>query len=135
MKRSIHALMPAAILTAALISAPVMAQTTAPAQAQPPAPMQAPPAINPTDKQLKSYAAASEKVSQVVAQYRPKLDAAKDDNTRQKIVKEADDKMVQLVRNDGLTVDEFNGIGQAVQQNPELKQRLLSMNKGNGMTQ
>jgi len=34
------------------------------------------------------------------------------------------------VRADGLTVEEFNGIGQAVQQNPQLKQRVMNLSQG-----
>ena len=36
--------------------------------------------------------------------------------------------MVQLVRADGLTVDEFNGISRAVQQDPQLQQRVSKLN-------
>ena len=37
---------------------------------------------------------------------------------------------MQLVRADGLTVEEFTGIGQAVQQDPQLKQRVMNMSQG-----
>jgi hypothetical protein len=43
--------------------------------------------------------------------------------------------MVQLVRADGLTVEEFNGIGQAVQQDPQLKQRVMNLSKGGAAPQ
>ncbi|KAG1430624.1 hypothetical protein G6F57_023005 [Rhizopus arrhizus] len=89
------------------------------------------PAISqPTDQQLQRFASASQKVSGVVDEYRPKVDAAKSDDAKQKVVQEADAKMVQLVRADGLTVEEFNGIGQAVQQDPQLKQRVMNMSQG-----
>jgi hypothetical protein len=65
-----------------------------------------------------------------VDEYRPKVDAAKTDAAKQKVVEEADAKMVKLVQADGLSVEEFNGIGQAIQQDPQLKQRLMSMGKG-----
>jgi len=32
-----------------------------------------------------------------------------------------------MVNADGLTVDEFNGIGQAVDQDPQLRQRVIAM--------
>lgn len=35
--------------------------------------------------------------------------------------------MVQLVRADGLTVDEYNGIGAAVEQDPQLLQRAIDL--------
>ena len=57
-----------------------------------------------------------------------KVESAKTDEAKQKLVKEADEKMVQLVRADGLTVDEFNGISRAVQQDPQLQQRVSKLN-------
>ncbi|CAB3638079.1 DUF4168 domain-containing protein [Achromobacter pestifer] len=127
MQRSTYAFLSAAILTTALSGAPALAQNAS----QPPAQPQMAPAIQqPTDQQLQRFASASQKVSGVVDEYRPKVDAAKSDEAKQKVVQEADAKMVQLVRADGLTVEEFNGIGQAVQQNPQLKQKVMNMSQG-----
>lgn len=127
MQRSTYAFLSAAILTTALSGAPALAQNAS----QPPAQPQMAPAIQqPTDQQLQRFASASQKVSGVVDEYRPKVDAAKSDEAKQKVVQEADAKMVQLVRADGLTVEEFNGIGQAVQQDPQLKQKVMNMSQG-----
>ena len=38
-------------------------------------------------------------------------------------------------RQDGLSVEEFNGIGHAVQQNPQLKERLMKMGKAGATVQ
>ncbi len=134
MQKSTHAFISAAILAAGMSGAAVMAQSAAtqgPAQqgapmteqAAPPAPA----AITPSDDQLEKFAGASQKVAVLAEEYRPKLQAAPDDNARQSIYREADEKMVKVVRADGLSVDEFNGIGQAVQQDPQLQQKLRSM--------
>jgi len=127
----------AAALAAALSAAPAptLAQNTpaqdVPAQnapaSQAPLPMQAVP--NPTDQQLQRFASASQKVAGVVDEYRPKVEAAKTDDAKQKIVQEADAKMVKLVRADGLSVEEFNGISRAVEQNPQLKQRVIDLSR------
>ena len=90
--------------------------------------MQAPAVPQPSDQQLQRFASASQKVSGVVDEYRPKVESAKTDEAKQKLVKEADEKMVQLVRADGLTVDRFNGISRAVQQDPQLQQRVSKLN-------
>lgn len=135
MQRSTHAFISAAVLAAGMSSAAVMAQnaSTAPPPQQQGAAAQAtqapaaPKAITPSDAQLEKFAGASQKVAVVAAEYRPKLEAAKDDGARQTIYREADEKMVKLVRDDGLSVEEFNGIGQAVQQNPQLQARVQSM--------
>ena len=132
MQRSTYAFLSAALLATALSGAPALAQQASQpqgqAQAQPR--MAPPPAIQPTDQQLQRFASASQKISGVVDEYRPKVDAAKTDAAKQKVVEEADAKMVKLVQADGLSVDEFNGIGQAIQQDPQLKQRVMSMGKG-----
>lgn len=131
MQRSTYAFLSAAILTTALSGAPALAQQASQPQGQAQAqPGMAPAVQQPTDQQLQRFAAASQKISGVVDEYRPKVDAAKSNEDKQKVVQEADAKMVQLVRADGLTVEEFNGIGQAIQQDPQLKQRVMGMSKG-----
>jgi len=127
MPRSTHAFFAAAILAASLSPAVALAQT-APA-AQPPA--QAQPAIRPSEAQLQKFANASQKVAMVADEYRPKLQAAKDDAAREQVYREADEKMVRMVNADGLTVDEFNGIGQAIEQDPQLRQRVVEMAQKN----
>ncbi len=133
MQRSKTAILSAVLAVAALSGTPALAQN-APAT-QSPQTQAAPPAIQPSDQQLQRFASASQKVSGVVDEYRPKVDAAKSDAAKQKIVQEADAKMVKLVQADGLSVEEFNGIGRAVQQDPQLKQRLMSMGKAGAAVQ
>lgn len=131
MQRSTFAFLSAAVLTTALSGAPALAQQSAQAPAQTQTqPGMAPAMQKPTEQQLQKFASASQKISGVVDEYRPKVDAAKTDDAKQEIVKEADAKMVKLVRADGLTVEEFNGIGQAVQRDPQLQERLMKMGAG-----
>lgn len=131
MPHSKTAILSAIMLTAALSGAPVLAQNAPPASQTP----MAPAAVQPTDQQLQRFASASQKVSGVVDEYRPKVDAAKTDDAKQKVIQEADAKMVKLVQADGLSVEEFNGIGHAVQQNPQLKERLMKMGKAGATVQ
>lgn len=139
MQRSKTAILSAILAVAALSGAPALAQNApasqSPSQTQAAPPATAPPAIQPSDQQLQRFASASQKVSGVVDEYRPKVDAAKSDAAKQKVVEEADAKMVKLVQADGLSVEEFNGIGRAVQQDPQLKQRLMSMGKAGAAVQ
>ncbi|RBL82587.1 hypothetical protein DDE05_36525 [Streptomyces cavourensis] len=134
MQRSKTAILSAVLAAAALSGAPALAQN-APASQTPSQTQAAPPAVQPSDQQLQRFASASQKVSGVVDEYRPKVEAAKSDAAKQKIVQEADAKMVKLVQADGLSVEEFNGIGRAVQQDPQLKQRLMSMGKAGAAVQ
>jgi len=115
MQRSIHARIVAALLATGLAGA-------AAAQDAAPAPQ---PIVSPSETQLDKYASAVQKVAVVAEQYRPRVQAAQDDASRQQVLKEADEKMVSLVQADNLTVEEYNGISQAVQQDPELRQRVI----------
>lgn len=125
------AFLSAAVLAAGLAAAPAMAQTAA--TGQPPAASQPmAPAVQPTDAQLQKFVQASQKVAAVAQEYQPKLIASPDDGAREQVMREADEKMIQLVRADGLSVDEYNGISAAVQQDPELRQRAIDMANGAG---
>lgn len=120
MQRTIQALLATAAVSAGLSAAPAMAQSGA--ATQPPVT-----AIQPSEAQLQKFAGASQKVALVADEYRPRVQAARDDGTRQQLLKEADEKMVRVVNADGMTVDEFNGISQAIQQDPALQQRVMKM--------
>lgn len=126
MHLSPKAFLGAALIAAGLAAAPAMAQQVTPAPA--PAPTQpSAPAVQPTDAQLQKFVQASEKVAVVAEEYQPKLLSSPDDNTRQQIIQEADQKMIQLVTADGLTVEEYIGISEAVQQDPQLRQRVMNL--------
>lgn len=99
---------------------PSMAQ-----QAQAPATQQAP--VNYSDAQLEKFVNASKKVAVISQEYTPKLQSSTDEATRQEVYREADEKMVGVVRNEGMTVDEFNGINQAIQQDPALMERVQNI--------
>ena len=60
----------------------------------------------------------------VAADYQPKLEAATDVQARQYIMREADGKMVAVVEKSGLSVDQYNGISLAIQQDPTLRQQV-----------
>lgn len=131
MNRSPKAFLSAAILAAGFAAVPAMAQTAAPAQ--PPAAAQpVAPVVQPTDAQLQKFVQASQKVAAVAEEYQPKVHSSPDDGAREQVMREADEKMIQLVRADGLTVDEYNGISAAVQQDPQLRQRAIELANQSG---
>jgi len=81
----------------------------------------------PTDEQLQRYAVAVRKVGAIAAEYQPKLEAAEGEPAKQAVRVEADQKMVNEVESGGMSVAEYNGIGRAVRQNPELRQKVERM--------
>lgn len=94
------------------------------AQSTQAAPAASPEVIQPSPKQLDQYAEVAQQVAMVAADYQPKLENAKDDATRQKLMREADDKMVSSVKSGGLSVEEYNGISMAIQQDQALQQQI-----------
>lgn len=112
----------AALLAVGAAAAPAMAQQPASAPA---ASQQAP--VSYSDVQLEKFVSASKKVAVISQEYTPKFQSSNDEATRQQVYREADEKMVSVVRDEGLTVDEFNGINQAIQQDPALMERVQNI--------
>ena len=98
------------------------------AQQAPAAGTQAPPVGMATpdysNAQLERFVTASQKVAMISQEYTPKLEAAQEDAAKNKVFQEADAKMVKAVHDEGMTVDQFNGINQALQQDPALVERV-----------
>lgn len=84
-------------------------------------------AIQPNDTQLTHYVSTYKQVAQTAAEYQPRLEAAPDDAARQNIIQEADQRLVSVVKQSGMSLDEYNGISLAIQQDPNLRQKVESM--------
>ncbi|UYG04854.1 DUF4168 domain-containing protein [Halomonas sp. LR3S48] len=121
------ALFSAALLTAGLMTVQAHAQQDPaqdPAAGQPQA--QAP-AQDFSDDQLQQFADASQEIAVISQEYTERLHAAEDEQSQQEVRMEANDRMVEVVEENGLDVDTFNAIGHAIQQDPELMQRVQEM--------
>ncbi len=124
MQKRVLSILSAALLAAGLSAGTAIAQQDA-AQTQPPA--DAAPAESYSDGQLEKFISASQKVAVISQEYTPKIESTSDQEEREQIFREADEKMVGAVEDEGLSVGEFNGINQALQQDPELEQRVTKM--------
>ncbi len=80
-----------------------------------------------TDTQLQNFISASQKVAVISQDYTPRIESTTDQNEREQIFREADDKMVAAVEDEGLSVQEFNSINQQLPQDPQLEQRVNSL--------
>ena len=117
-----------ALFSAALLSVGLMSATATHAQEDPAmAPEQAAPAQDFSDEQLQQFADASQEIAVISQEYTERLQAAEDEASQQEVRMEANDRMVEVVEDSGLDVDTFNAIGQAIQQDPELMQRVQEM--------
>ena len=77
-----------------------------------------------SDSDLQKFVAASQKVAVISQDYAPKLQQAEDPTEQQKVLEEADQKMISAVEKEGISVDQFLMINQAAQQDPALAQRI-----------
>ena len=116
-----------ALFSAALLATGLMAGTAhaqqADGQAQDPMATQQAPTQDFSDQQLQQFADAS----QEIAVYTQRLQEAEDEATQQEVRAEANDRMIEVVEDSGLDVDTFNAIGQSIQQDPEMMQRVQEM--------
>lgn len=138
------ALFSAALLSAGLISASAMAQDSATTQQDSATTQQGAStqqqqssgagatAQDFTDEQLQKFADASQEIAVISQEYTERLQNEQDQAAQQELRMEANEKMVAVVEESGLTVETFNAIGQAIQQDPELMKRVQEMAQGNG---
>ncbi|MCE8028471.1 DUF4168 domain-containing protein [Billgrantia desiderata] len=120
------ALFSAALLTAGLMTVQAHAQQD-PAQDPAAQPQAQAPAQDFSDDQLQQFADASQEIAVISQEYTERLHAAEDEQAQQEVRMEANDRMVEVVEENGLDVDTFNAIGHAIQQDPELMQRVQQM--------
>lgn len=103
------------------LATPVLAQNT-PADTGAAAPAASGQAY--TDTQLQNFINASRQVAVISQEYAPQIESTTSQPEREQIFREADDKMVAAVQDEGLTVQEFNAINQQLPHDPDLEQRV-----------
>jgi len=77
-----------------------------------------------SDRELKQFAMAAVEVQKIRDAYMPKVEAATTDEQRQQVQTEALDEMTKAVTASGLTVDGYNEIFSAAQDDPALARRI-----------
>lgn len=112
-----------------LVGAALLALTVAaPASAQDqPAQQLPPPAEDISDEQLEQFAAAALAVNQLGREYASRLQGADDQAAAAEIRAEAQEKMVEAVQEEGLTVQEYNAIYAAAESDEEVNAAIQSL--------
>lgn len=123
MQKQIRNFLSSAVIAFGLTT-PVLAQNT---PAEPAVPGNATSAQTYTDNQLQNFISASQKVAMISQEYTPRIEATSDQAEREQVFREADDKMVAAVKDEGLSVQEFNSINQQLPQDPQLEQRVNNL--------
>lgn len=79
-----------------------------------------------SDEKLESFASAATEIQAINQKSREQLSGDSGANPED-IQRQANEEIVQAVRNEGLTVEEFNQIAQEVQNDPALHARVMAM--------
>lgn len=124
MTLSLHPAVAAAAIASALFLAPVPLAAVASAQtAEQPAPP--PPSVaDPSDEQLRSFAAATLEVDRLNNQWASRIDQAADLDRRQELRTEALREMAEAVRDEGLSVEEYNALVNVVEADPAVADKV-----------
>ncbi len=104
----------------------VSAQTSG---AQPPAEQPAPAmqAGNISEEKLESFADSLGEIMQIREDFTARLEKTGDPAEAQRLQQEANEKMMETVESNDLSVDEYNAINAAIQNDPELRNRVIAM--------
>ena len=119
-----HFRLAALALVAGLVAAPAAFAEQAPATmqlAQDEQQQPAQPAIQPDEEQLDSFVVATLRIIDIQQQAQQQMEAAEPEQQEQ-VRAQALQEIVAAVENEGLSVDEYNGIVQQVENDPELGQ-------------
>ncbi|QEM81285.1 DUF4168 domain-containing protein [Halomonas binhaiensis] len=125
MRQGITTLLTAAVLSIGLMSATAHAQEAGSALTQAQAP-----AANFTDEQLQQFVDASRELRGLIEEYNPRIQQAPSDAEKQSLMQEANNKMVGVVESKGLDANTYGAIGNAVQSDPELANRVKELAQG-----
>jgi Domain of unknown function (DUF4168) len=119
MRARVSSLAIAAIATLWLLS-----PGAASAQAQSPAPGLSRPSPNISDQKLDAAAAAIGRIGDLQETYKQQI-ATAPATDKERIANEAVGEMAKAVKEQGLSVDEYNSIIEVAQNDPQVRQRLL----------
>jgi predicted ATPase with chaperone activity len=82
---------------------------------------------NVSDKELRAFAKAYVEYHKIRQNYEPKMNNTRDEKEKLKIQREGDDKVKQALEKQGLTPQGYNRLFAAVNGNPQLRQKALTL--------
>jgi transcription initiation factor IIF auxiliary subunit len=111
---------------AALLMAAGASQVSAQQANQAPATQPAPAvqAADISDKKLEKFA---DSLGEIMEDFTAKLEKTGDPAEAQQLQQQANEKMMNTVEDNELSIEEYNAINQAVQNDPQLRDRVIAM--------
>jgi len=80
-----------------------------------------------SDEQIEAFAEARQSVIEISTEWQERLNNAESQEKLNSLQAAAQEEMVQAVRAEGLSVNDYNTMVDAVQSNPELKRRVREL--------
>ncbi|MFU2510497.1 DUF4168 domain-containing protein [Pseudoalteromonas sp. ASV78] len=81
------------------------------------------------DAKLLQFSIAMDSIDKISARYESEFQSAEDTEQAQTIQQRAQAEMVKAVEKAGLTVAEYSEIAQQAQQDPQLRERIMTMSR------
>ncbi|WP_150305760.1 DUF4168 domain-containing protein [Pseudomonas saliphila] len=81
-----------------------------------------------SEEDLQKFAEADSAVGEIRDEFSERLSKAENQEEAQSLQMEAQEKMVEAVQSEGLEIPKYNEIATRMQSDPELQQRIQSMN-------
>ena len=79
-----------------------------------------------TDQQLETYAVAALEVQKINQTYQPKISQAESPEEQKILYDKATQEMTQAIRENGMSIEQYNQLTTVVQSNPDLSTKLQS---------
>lgn len=83
--------------------------------------------VNISDQELRDFVGAEQAVRQVKSKFQGKVQNIKTQEQLQALQAQADEQMVQTIRQSGLTVEQYNKVAEAIQTNPQVQKKYLDL--------
>jgi|TARA_Y100001968_G_scaffold330231_2_gene381497 Sec-independent protein translocase protein TatA len=81
------------------------------------------------EKKLESFAESLGEIMEIREEFTGKLQQTEDANKARDLQQQANEKMLGVIEENDISIDEYNAINQAVQTDPELRNRVIAMMK------
>lgn len=77
-----------------------------------------------SDKELKNFVELQDKIGNVREEYVSQIESAESEEKARKLQQEAQSEMVEVIEEEGMSVEEYNAIAVAYNSNPEIQERV-----------
>ena len=77
-----------------------------------------------SDQQLQSFAAAAIEVQEINNEWQQRVNETQDPQQAQQMRRQASQEMAEAIRDEGLTIEEYNTIGRLARQDAQLQNKL-----------